>query len=120
VKPVNAVGSMTAFSKVPVPRQSPPGNSPERLRPQSSSRQADQSKEAAKGTLDRSIVRLNRTTYLFNRKIKFETPSGSKDVIVKIVDQETGEVIRQIPPAEFIRLRERIKKVAGRMLRARI
>jgi flagellar protein FlaG len=110
---------MTVFSKVPVVQQSPPRNSPEELRPESPSGQADQSKEAEK-EVDLGVYSLNRTTNLFNRRIKFELSSDSDKLIVKIVDQKSGEVIRQFPPAEFVRLRERIKQVSGRMLKVKI
>ena len=117
MKPVNAVGSMTAFSKVPVVQQSPPRKSSERLRPGSRPGRGEQLKEAGKEEVDLGIYLLNRRTNLLNRRIKFELPSDSNKAIVKIVDQETGEVIRQFPPAEYLTLRERIKQVSGRMLR---
>jgi flagellar protein FlaG len=119
MKPVNAVGSMTAFSKVPVAQQSSPRKSPERLKPGSRSGRGEQPKEAGKEQVDLGICLLNRTTNLLNRRIKFELPSDSNKAIVKIVDQKTGEVIRQLPPAESVRLRERIKQVSGRMLKVK-
>ena len=119
MKPIDATGSMTAFSKVPAVKQFAPRKSPEGLRPESPSGQGDQSKEAEK-EVDLGVYFLNRTSNLLNRGVKFELLSDSNKVIVKIVDQETGELIRQFPPAELVRLRERIKQVSGRMLRVKI
>ena len=35
------------------------------------------------------------------------------DTIIKVVDRETDEVIRQIPSEEVVRLRQRLEEVAG-------
>ena len=49
-----------------------------------------------------------RLTQSLNRKVDYHILQESNEVVVKIRDGETGEVIRQIPEEEFLRLANRI------------
>ena len=44
-----------------------------------------------------------------NRAINFDFDDNTGDVIVKIVDKNTQEVIRQIPPEEMLRIIARLR-----------
>jgi uncharacterized FlaG/YvyC family protein len=46
--------------------------------------------------------------YLLNRKVDYHIEQDSNELVIKIRDGETGEVIRQIPEEEFLRLSNRI------------
>jgi flagellar protein FlaG len=46
--------------------------------------------------------------HLLNRKVDYHIEQGSNELVIKIRDGETGEVIRQIPEEEFLRLSNRI------------
>lgn len=48
-----------------------------------------------------------------NMSIQFNVDKGSKDIVIKIVDRNSGEVIRQIPSDEVLRLREHMTEMAG-------
>ena len=48
--------------------------------------------------------------------VPFERDSGTEDLIVKIVDSETDEVIRQIPPEELINLSKHLKELTGNLV----
>ena len=43
-----------------------------------------------------------------NRKVDYHIEQGSNELIIKIRDEKTGEIIRQIPEEEFLRLTNRI------------
>ena len=43
-----------------------------------------------------------------NRKVDYHVEQGSNEIVVKIRDGKTGEVIKQIPEEEFLRLTNRI------------
>lgn len=45
--------------------------------------------------------------------VRFERDSGTEDLIVKIVDSDTDEVIRQIPPEELLNLTKHLKELSG-------
>jgi len=48
--------------------------------------------------------------------VRFERDGGTEDLIVKIVDSETDEVIRQIPPEELINLSKHLKELTGNLV----
>lgn len=48
-----------------------------------------------------------------NTELRFEVDSESKEVIVKIVDPENDEVIRQIPSEELLAIRARMEDLVG-------
>jgi len=48
-----------------------------------------------------------------NTELRFEVDSDSSEVIVKIVDPENDEVIRQIPSEELLAIRERMEDLVG-------
>lgn len=48
-----------------------------------------------------------------NTELRFEIDSKSKDVIVKIVDPASDEIIRQIPSEELVAIRNRMKDLVG-------
>ena len=44
------------------------------------------------------------------RKVDYYIEQGSNEVVIKIRNEESGEVIRQIPQEEFLRLTNRISE----------
>jgi hypothetical protein len=43
----------------------------------------------------------------------FEIGQGGRDVVVKIVDRQSGRVLREIPPEEIQRLRTTMQSILG-------
>ena len=43
------------------------------------------------------------------RSLQFSVDEGSGQVVVKVIDETTGEVIRQTPDEEFLRIAQNIK-----------
>ena len=48
--------------------------------------------------------------------VRFERDSGSNELIVKIVDRETDEVIRQIPQEELLELSKHLEELNGNLV----
>ena len=48
--------------------------------------------------------------------VRFERDSGSNELIVKIVDSETDEVIRQIPQEELLELSKHLEELNGNLV----
>jgi len=45
---------------------------------------------------------------LINRKVDYHIEQDSNELVIKILDKETGKIIKQIPEEEFLRLTNRI------------
>lgn len=48
-----------------------------------------------------------------NFSINFEVDKDTQEMVVKIVDRETGETIRQMPPDELLKLKLHMQEVLG-------
>ena len=50
----------------------------------------------------------NSQIHSINREVDYHIEQGSNELVIKILDKETGEIIRQIPEEEFLSLANRI------------
>ncbi len=48
--------------------------------------------------------------------VRFERDGNTDALIVKVVDSETDEVIRQIPPKELLHLNEQLREMSGNLV----
>jgi flagellar protein FlaG len=55
---------------------------------------------------------------LLGRTLRFEIDRELNQVVVKVIDKdkESGEVIRQIPPEEYIQILKRLQDMGGALL----
>jgi len=49
-------------------------------------------------------------------RLEFEIDEESKDLVVKIIDRDTKEVVRQMPTKEALEMAKSIDKMVGRLL----
>lgn len=48
-----------------------------------------------------------------NTELRLEVDSGSKKVVVKIIDPDSGQVIRQVPSEEMLEISKRMDDIIG-------
>lgn len=86
------------------------GPSPELARPANTG-----AEEAAKLKAEmRQIVdELAKMARSFNRRLEFSINEDTNQVIVKIIDQDSGDVVKQIPPEDVVRVHARIREAIG-------
>ena len=70
--------------------------------------------------LQQTTSELENISLAFNRRLKFEINYDSKEVIVKVIDNETDKVIRVLPPEELQRLHSRIRETIGFLFDRRV
>jgi flagellar protein FlaG len=56
---------------------------------------------------------LERVSAAFNRRLSFHLNEKLGQVVVKVIDNDTDKVIREIPPSELQHVYERIREVMG-------
>lgn len=78
-------------------------------------RAADESAKSntAAAELDQVVSDLNSLVHDLHRELRFSVDRDSGDTVVKVVDSETDEVLRQIPSEDVMRLRKRLEDAAG-------
>jgi len=68
-----------------------------------------------KEQLDVTIETLNTLSAL-SQQIEFRIDDQINEIYIQVTEKETGEVIKQIPPAELRQLRARMGEVVGMLL----
>lgn len=72
-------------------------------------------KTAVKDVVDR----LNTIEDFHDRGIRFSVDEETEKVVIKIVDSNTNEVIRQIPPEEVLNMIRRLDEFQGLLINKR-
>jgi flagellar protein FlaG len=110
--PANTVTQELSFEKSPVKQAevraavAPPANrSPEE-------KKTDEIKDTVKD--------LEQIGLAFNRRLKFVIDHESKEVTIKVIDNETDKVIKELPPEELQRLHQRIRDTMGFLFDQRV
>ncbi len=67
----------------------------------------------SKGDIKNLVQKLNDTIKQLNDSVKFSYSEDIKGLIVKVIDNKTGQVIRQIPPEELIKLEASLAQSIG-------
>jgi flagellar protein FlaG len=62
--------------------------------------------------LEKVVDKMNQTVKLFSHALQFSV-SNSHRVIIKVIDTESGEVIRQIPPEALVDAFQNFDKMIG-------
>ena len=70
----------------------------------------DEAQGSAKGEIQSSRIDS------INRKVDYHIEQDSNELVIKIRDKDTGEIIKQIPEEEFLRLTNRISDFNKSML----
>jgi flagellar protein FlaG len=76
---------------VPVPEQAPPA-------------------QPTREELDVAVESLNQAPNVSAHNLKFRVDEQTERVVVKVVDKETGETVREIPPEEVLAIAESIER----------
>lgn len=63
--------------------------------------------------IERAVVRMNIAAQMAMTHLKFELHDDPRRIVVKIIRDDTGEVIRQIPPEDLVKMDEQMRSVLG-------
>lgn len=109
---IEAVGAATANP----PRVNEPGQQIEIKRQASQQNNPSSSEEESKAQPEELLNQIKALTEDGLYSVRFEKDTSSEELIVKIVDQNTDEVIRQIPPEELLKLAQHLQELSGNIV----
>lgn len=66
--------------------------------------------------VDQAVQQINETLQAFSQKLEFSVDKDTEAFVVKVVDKETREVIRQIPSEEMLNLAKALDKLQGLLI----
>lgn len=108
------IEAMSAANVSP-PRINEPAQQVERKR-QESQQQPQSASQEKKMPPEELLNQIKSITEDGLYSVRFERDSGTEELVVKIVDSETDEVIRQIPPEELRNLSKHLKELSGNLV----
>lgn len=75
--------------------------------------------EAASPDLNEVVESLNENIEVLRRALQFSVDDDSGQTVVKVLDADTEEVIRQIPSEEVLELQKRLEDATGFIFRGK-
>ena len=71
---------------------------------------------ASRETLREMVAAADRAVKALQNSVELSLDATSGEPIVRVVDTETGELIRQIPTEEMLELRRALDRIAGLLI----
>jgi len=65
--------------------------------------------------LSKVTTELERISMAFDRRLKFVIDPDSREILIKVIDNETDKVIKVLPPEELQRMHGKIRETLGFM-----
>ncbi len=87
-----------------------------RVRKSDSEGQSTSQAPVDRAEIDRAAVKINELLSLADSQLEIHVDDETERVVVKVVEQESGEVIRQIPPEELLELEKYLSSPKGLLL----
>jgi flagellar protein FlaG len=76
--------------------------------------------EIPREEVEKTTEKLNRLMGIIDKRLSFSVHEESHRVMVKVIDQVTGDVINEIPPKKILDLLSSFTKLAGLVLDKRV
>ncbi len=86
----------------------------------SSVRDLAEREEGREDTGRRPLAELLKSEYEVNFQLSFSFHKETERLVVQVIDPETSEIIRQIPPEELLELAVKLQEMIGFLLDQRI
>lgn len=97
-----------------------PNHPGQTLKPEGESNQGDKTSDGAESIPVSPSVETSETQVdlnsLDNHKVNYQVNQETDELVIRIVDNESGEVVQQIPGEEFLRLTSRIAEFNQKIL----
>jgi flagellar protein FlaG len=78
-----------------------------------SSKEYEESKKATEEKIHRVIELMNDYVSSMQRDIKIKVDNDTGNIVVKVISEENGKVIRQIPSEEMLALAANMEELSG-------
>lgn len=75
--------------------------------------------EIAVPELEQVVEKMNKAVQVFSHALQFEVTKSNR-IIIRVLDTNTGEVIRQIPPEELLDTFKRMEDALGVLIDRRV
>jgi flagellar protein FlaG len=73
--------------------------------------------QPSRDALSAAVKKINESMPPSAQSLEFSIDEDSKDIVVKVIDQSTREVVRQIPSEEALEIAKSLDKMRGLLIR---
>jgi len=73
----------------------------------------DEEKSVSEDEVDEAIIDLEKFSNYFQTHLNFSKDESTGTTVVKIINSETDEIIRQIPSEEILKIASKMQEVIG-------
>jgi flagellar protein FlaG len=63
--------------------------------------------------LEQAVEKVSKVVNLYNSELKFTVDPDTNSNVVKVIDKQTDQVIRQIPSEEMLKIAQNLDKIVG-------
>lgn len=117
---INPVGTEFQYSRTVAPAEPVPRADRVTRPAKEQEDQVQQEGQVTRRTLERAMEELNKATYIIDKRLRFSIHEESERMQVFVIDNKTQEVIKEIPPEEFLNIVARIQEMVGLLLDERV
>jgi flagellar protein FlaG len=75
--------------------------------------------QADSGSIDAAVADIQSFVQTVKRGLNFNVDDSSGEVVVKVIDTDSGKLVRQIPSEELLKLAERLEDIRSLMFEAK-
>jgi flagellar protein FlaG len=97
------------FSSLSMPEK----GTPVQTKPPRISRERKEADSDLQATMDQVSSQIQETLGMIDFKLNFSVDPDTQTVIAKVINAQTGKIIREIPPPELLALAKSMKEMEG-------
>jgi flagellar protein FlaG len=71
------------------------------------------------GQVKQAVQDINKSLQSLSQGLEFSVDTDTKEVIVKVIDQQTKEVLRQMPSKEALEIAKALDQVLGKLIKTK-
>ncbi|MBO8129203.1 MAG: flagellar protein FlaG [Peptococcaceae bacterium] len=116
VNPVKSLDSISRPNSVTEKNPTAPPKSQQGQKVSKEQHDTQENQAPTEEQLVKALEKLTRTAYIFDRMFHFLIHKESERVMVQIIDRETEEVIKEIPPEKILDIVARIQELVGLLI----
>ena len=74
-------------------------------------------KSPTSSEVNKAVSDINKTVQAISQNLEFTVDTDANEIVVKVVDQQTKEVLRQIPTVEALEIAKSLDKLQGLLIK---
>ena len=63
--------------------------------------------------IERAVAALSETLERTNVGLEYRVDDATGDMVISVIDRDSGEVLRQLPPEEILKMRQQLQELMG-------